>query len=134
MSITLNQANTFTLTGAAFTDNFPAQLQIAPTPNLANSCGGTVTAAAAATSVSLTGGSIPRCGAVPGGEPVAVGEAMHVADISQQDRRRYRDPAFVEQLHEEDLVGASDHRLGVVDYRHALASGALGEAIREIVD
>jgi uncharacterized repeat protein (TIGR01451 family) len=62
MSITLNQANTFTLTGVAFTDSFPAQMQIAPTPNLANSCGGTVSALAAATSVVLSAGSISAAG------------------------------------------------------------------------
>jgi uncharacterized repeat protein (TIGR01451 family) len=62
MSITLNQANTIALTGVAFTDSFPAQMQIAPTPNLANSCGGTVSALAAATSVSLSAGNIPAAG------------------------------------------------------------------------
>jgi uncharacterized repeat protein (TIGR01451 family) len=62
MTITLSQANTIALTGIAFTDSFPAQLQLAPAPNLANTCGGTVTAVGSGTSVALSGGSIPAGG------------------------------------------------------------------------
>ncbi len=58
MTITLSQANAIALTGIAFTDNFPAQLQLAAVPNLANTCGGTVTAAGSGTSVGLSGGTI----------------------------------------------------------------------------
>ncbi len=62
MSITLSQANIIALSGVAFTDSFPAQMQIATTPNVANSCGGTVTAAAGATSAALSSGTIPASG------------------------------------------------------------------------
>jgi uncharacterized repeat protein (TIGR01451 family) len=72
-SIPLNGVTTLTITiqnpnagaaatGLAFTDNFPAGLVVAPTPNLNNTCGGTATATAGASSVSLTGGSIPASG------------------------------------------------------------------------
>ena len=40
----------------------------------------------------------------------------------------------LQKLVQVDLVGAADHRLRIVDDRHAFASGALGEAIGEIVD
>ena len=40
----------------------------------------------------------------------------------------------LQKLVQIDLVGAADHRLWVVDDRHAFGSGALGEAISEIVD
>ena len=40
----------------------------------------------------------------------------------------------LEKLVQIDLVGAADHRLRVVDDRHAFGSGALGEAIGETVD
>jgi hypothetical protein len=33
-----------------------------------------------------------------------------------------------------DLVGAADHRLGIVDHRHAFLLGAPGEAVGEVVD
>ena len=40
----------------------------------------------------------------------------------------------LQKLVQVDLVGAADHGLRIVDDRHALASGALSEAIGEIVD
>ncbi|HZU31819.1 MAG TPA: hypothetical protein VFB79_11930, partial [Candidatus Angelobacter sp.] len=46
------------LNGLAFTDSLPAGLVVAPTPALNNTCGGTATAAAGSSSVSLTGGTL----------------------------------------------------------------------------
>jgi CSLREA domain-containing protein/uncharacterized repeat protein (TIGR01451 family) len=52
-------ANTVAETGVAFGDNLPTGLVVSSTPALTNSCNGTPAAAAGASSVSLTGGSIP---------------------------------------------------------------------------
>lgn len=47
------------LSGLAFADNFPSGLQVAPTPALVNTCGGSVTGASSgATALSLAGGSV----------------------------------------------------------------------------
>jgi hypothetical protein len=51
--------NGFPQTGAAFTDNLPPGLTVAGTPNISNTCGGTLTAVANSTSVSLSGGTVP---------------------------------------------------------------------------
>ena len=51
-------ANTSTMAGVAVSDTFPSGMQVAATPGSSNTCGGTFTATANATSVSLTGGSI----------------------------------------------------------------------------
>jgi hypothetical protein len=57
LSFTLSNPNaSTTLTGVAFTDNFPANLVVA-TAN-GNTCGGTLSATAGSGSVSLTGGTI----------------------------------------------------------------------------
>jgi uncharacterized repeat protein (TIGR01451 family)/fimbrial isopeptide formation D2 family protein len=59
LSFTIDNPNTnVTLNGIAFTDNLPAGLVVATPPNISGSnCGGTVTATAGASSVSLSGGS-----------------------------------------------------------------------------
>ena len=46
------------LTGVAFTDTYPAGLVNAAVPNVATTCGGTVTATAGANVVFITGGSV----------------------------------------------------------------------------
>jgi hypothetical protein len=48
-------ANTVSLTGVNFTDNLPTGVQVASSPNLMNTCGGTPTATAGTGVVSLTG-------------------------------------------------------------------------------
>jgi uncharacterized repeat protein (TIGR01451 family) len=62
MRITLNNPNGFAITGAAFTDTFPAQLQLATVPNATSTCGGTLTAVSLGTSVALSAGTIPATG------------------------------------------------------------------------
>ena len=63
LNITLTNPNTVDLTGAAFTDTYPANLTNAATPNAATTCsGGSVTAAGGGTSVSLAGAVIPAGG------------------------------------------------------------------------
>ena len=52
--------NDVTLTGISFTDALPAGLQVAATPNASSDCGGTLTAVAGSTSVTLTGGAIAQ--------------------------------------------------------------------------
>jgi CSLREA domain-containing protein/uncharacterized repeat protein (TIGR01451 family) len=53
-----NPNSNVALTGLAFTDNLPAGLVVASTPNLSNTCGGTPTATGGASSVSLSGGTV----------------------------------------------------------------------------
>ena len=58
LSVTINNPNMSSMTGVAFTNNLPAGLVIAATPNVANTCGGTVTAAAGSGTFSLSAGAI----------------------------------------------------------------------------
>jgi hypothetical protein len=58
MTIVLSNANAYNLTGAKFTDAFPAGLKLTATPAYTNTCGGTVTANPSTSSVALTGGNI----------------------------------------------------------------------------
>jgi hypothetical protein len=59
LSFTIQNPNAaLTLTGIAFTDSLPAGLVIASPPSLTNTCGGTATAVAGSSSVSLSGGTL----------------------------------------------------------------------------
>ena len=60
MSFVIVNPNGIALTGMAFTDNFPTGgLQVAPAPNVANSCNGTISGATSGSvTVSLTGGTL----------------------------------------------------------------------------
>ena len=49
-------------------------------------------------------------------------------------RTRNGQAGLLEDFLEVDLVGAADHRLGVVDHGHAFLFGAAGEAVGEVVD
>ncbi|MCP3958924.1 MAG: DUF11 domain-containing protein, partial [bacterium] len=51
-------ANAGAVSGLGFTDNLPANVVVATPPNAASSCGGTLTANAGATSITLAGGSV----------------------------------------------------------------------------
>jgi hypothetical protein len=63
LTFTVSNPNATTaLTGVAFADSFPAGVVVADVPQANNTCGGTVTAVAAAASVSLTGASLPAGG------------------------------------------------------------------------
>jgi len=62
-TITNPAINTTSETGIAFSDTLTGGLQVAATPGVTDSCGGTVTAAANGTSISLSGGSIATPGA-----------------------------------------------------------------------
>lgn len=62
LSVTLSNANTTALQALAFTDTYPAGVFTAATPNVTNTCGGTVTAAAGGASLVLNGGTIPANG------------------------------------------------------------------------
>ncbi|CAM2065570.1 IPTL-CTERM sorting domain-containing protein [Sulfidibacter corallicola] len=53
-----NSASTKSVDNLAFTDNLPANVVIAGTPNVTSSCGGTVTAAAGGSTITLAGGSV----------------------------------------------------------------------------
>jgi hypothetical protein len=61
MTFTLSNPNSEALTGVQFTDPLPG-IVVAPTPGVSNTCGGTFTAAAGATQVSLATGTIPANG------------------------------------------------------------------------
>ena len=63
LTFTLTNSNpSDSLTGVAFTDNLPAGVQVASTPNVSNGCTGTVTATAGSTTISLSGGTIAAAG------------------------------------------------------------------------
>ena len=53
-----NGASVLGATGLAFTDNLPASLEVAATPNASTTCGGTVTATPGAGVVTLSGGTV----------------------------------------------------------------------------
>jgi uncharacterized repeat protein (TIGR01451 family) len=59
LTITLTNPNSEAISGVAFTDNYPAGLANAATPNGATTCGGIVTATPGGSSLALTGGTIP---------------------------------------------------------------------------
>jgi fimbrial isopeptide formation D2 family protein len=59
-TLTNPSANTVAESGVAFSDTLTGGLQVAATPNLSNSCGGTFSGATSgSTSLSLSGGAIP---------------------------------------------------------------------------
>jgi uncharacterized repeat protein (TIGR01451 family) len=62
ITITNPAGNPAGVTGVAVSDTFPAGMEVHTTPGTTNTCGGTFTAAAMATSISLTGGSIATAG------------------------------------------------------------------------
>ncbi len=62
LTITLSSANIIALTSVAFTDTLPAEMQLAATPNVSNTCGGTTTAVGNGLSVALSGGTIAAAG------------------------------------------------------------------------
>jgi hypothetical protein len=63
LTFTIGNPNaTAALTGVAFIDSLPSGLQVASSPGATNPCGGTFTATASSTSVSLSGGTIPAGG------------------------------------------------------------------------
>jgi uncharacterized repeat protein (TIGR01451 family) len=59
LTFTVTNPNATTLTGVAFTDSLPAGLVVATPPGLTSDCFGTETADAGASSVSLSGGTVP---------------------------------------------------------------------------
>ena len=62
LTVTLTNANATAITGAAFTDVYPANLFNTATPGAATTCGGTVTAPANDVLLALSGGTIPASG------------------------------------------------------------------------
>ncbi len=63
LTFLINNGNNSAVTGATFVDTLPAGVVVATPPGLVGSCGGgTITAVAAATSVTLTGATIPANG------------------------------------------------------------------------
>lgn len=62
LTITLTNPNTTAITGATFTDTYPANMLNASSPALTNTCGGTATAAPSTNTLSLSGGTIPASG------------------------------------------------------------------------
>ncbi|MBZ5554985.1 MAG: DUF11 domain-containing protein [Acidobacteriia bacterium] len=59
LSFTITNPNSFvSLTGISFTDSLPSGLQVAATPGVANSCGGTFAPAPGDTTLTFTGGLI----------------------------------------------------------------------------
>ena len=76
LAVTIYNPNEFDLTNAAWTDNL-ASIQpgifIANPANISNTCGGSVSASPGGTTLSLSGGTVPRqVGATPGSCTVSV--------------------------------------------------------------
>jgi len=75
LTITLTNSNAYAITGAAFTDVYPAGMANAAAAPTTNTCGGTVTMAQNGVSLALTGGTIPASGSCSVVVPVAVAAA-----------------------------------------------------------
>jgi uncharacterized repeat protein (TIGR01451 family) len=58
LKFTIHNPATSGITGIAFTDPLPSGLRVAPLPLLKNTCGGTVTAAAGSSTITLSGGAL----------------------------------------------------------------------------
>src|SRR5215216_711402 len=76
LQVTIFNPNAFSLTNATWTDNLSAVqpgIMIANPANVSNSCGGPVIAAPGATTLSLSGGTVPpQSGVTPGSCTVGV--------------------------------------------------------------
>jgi uncharacterized repeat protein (TIGR01451 family) len=59
LTLTLTNTTTTAMTSAALTDNLPSGMTVANPNGLVNGCGGTVTALAGGSSLTLTGGTLP---------------------------------------------------------------------------
>lgn len=62
LAITLSNPTSADMTGASFTNTYPASIKNAGAPNAATTCGGTAAADPNGTSIALTGGTIPASG------------------------------------------------------------------------
>ena len=58
LTLIITNSNAIALTSLAFTDTFPANLEVAITPNIVNTCGGTFTPIAGDIDVNLVGGTV----------------------------------------------------------------------------
>ena len=76
LSVTIYNPNSFQLTSASWTDNLSgvqAGIVINNPVNLSNSCGGSITAVAGQTTLSLSGGTVPaQVGTTPGSCTVSI--------------------------------------------------------------
>ena len=71
LRVTIFNPNPFQLTAASWTDSLPAGITVVGVT--ANTCGGTATAVAGSTSISLSGGTVPaQSGSTPGSCTVSV--------------------------------------------------------------
>jgi uncharacterized repeat protein (TIGR01451 family) len=58
LTFTIANPNASSLTGVSFSDSLPAGVQVAGTPNVSNTCNGSVTATAGTGTISLSGGTV----------------------------------------------------------------------------
>jgi CSLREA domain-containing protein len=83
LTFTLNNPNVAVdFTGLQFTDNLPAALVVADTPGVTNTCNGSVTANAGASSISLSGGTLAHsasCAVTVSVKGTAAGTASNAA-------------------------------------------------------
>lgn len=62
LTLTFSNSNAVALTGVGVVDNLPAGVQVAGTPAASNTCGATFNPAAAATTLTVSGGTVPASG------------------------------------------------------------------------
>ena len=80
LTLVLTNPNLIALTGAAFTDAFPANLKVAGVPSATNTCTGTFAPAGGDASIGLAGGVIPPSGSCS--VSVAVASALAGAYVN----------------------------------------------------
>ena len=90
LQFTITNPNPIPLAGYNFLDNLPAAVTIAATPNVVNSCGGTVTAPGGGSSIALASGTV--------GANASCSILVDVTSSTLGDHLNVSEPLFVDTL------------------------------------